>query len=132
MLFANKAEGRAGEACVYEAMARGLGDPVQLSAEHGEGMGDLFEALLPHLDGKAIEAEDDDPENPDAPLKLAIVGRPNAGKSTLINRMLDEDRLITGPEAGITRDSIAIDSSDKRRVGKEWVSTGRSWWAPCH
>src|SRR3546814_7329084 len=72
-------------------------------------LGDLFEALLPHLDGKAIEAEDDDPENPDAPLKLAIVGRPNAGKSTLINRMLDEDRLITGPEAGITRDSIAID-----------------------
>src|SRR3546814_5710649 len=72
-------------------------------------MCDLFEALLPQLDGKACEAEDDDPENPDAPLKLAIVGRPNAGKSTLINRMLDEDRLITGPEAGITRDSIAID-----------------------
>ncbi|RIA47138.1 GTP-binding protein [Hephaestia caeni] len=109
VLVANKAEGRAGEAGVYEAMALGLGDPVQLSAEHGEGMGDLFEALLPHLDGKAIEAEDDDPESPDAPLKLAIVGRPNAGKSTLINRMLGEDRLITGPEAGITRDSIAID-----------------------
>src|SRR3546814_4220874 len=72
-------------------------------------MGDLYVARLPHLDSNAIEAEDDDPENPDAPLKLAIVGRPNAGKSTLINRMLDEDRLITGPEAGITRDSIAID-----------------------
>src|SRR3546814_7144998 len=63
VLVANKAEGRAGEAGVYEAMALGLGDPVQLSAEHGEGMGDLFAALLPHLDGKAIEAEDDDPEN---------------------------------------------------------------------
>src|SRR3546814_6354002 len=100
VLVANKAEGRAGEAGVYEAMALGLGDPVQLSAEHGEGMGDLFEALLPHLDGKAIEAEDDDPENPDAPLKLAIVVRPNAGKSTLINRKLEEDRLITGTEAG--------------------------------
>src|SRR3546814_17934084 len=67
VLVANKAEGRAGEAGVYEAMALGLGDPVQLSAEHGEGMGDLFEELLPHLDGKAIEAEDDDPENPAAP-----------------------------------------------------------------
>src|SRR3546814_12767528 len=75
MLVANKAEGRAGEDGVYEAMALGLGDPVQLSAEHGEGMGDLFEVLLPHLDGKAIEAEADDQENPDAPIKLAQIGR---------------------------------------------------------
>ncbi len=109
VLVANKAEGRAGEAGVYEAMALGLGDPVQLSAEHGEGVADLFEALRPHLEGKAQEAAEPDEESPDAPLKLAIVGRPNAGKSTLINRMLGEDRLITGPEAGITRDSIAID-----------------------
>ena len=108
VLAANKAEGRAGEQGVLEALTLGFGDAVQLSAEHGEGVGDLFEALLPHLEGKeAVEVEED--ESLDAPLKLAIVGRPNAGKSTLINRMLGQDRLITGPEAGITRDSIAID-----------------------
>ena len=110
VLAANKAEGRAAEAGVLEALTLGFGDPVQLSAEHGEGMADLFEALLPHLEREAddgpIDAAEDDPAGP---LKLAIVGRPNAGKSTLVNRMLGEDRLITGPEAGITRDSIAID-----------------------
>ncbi|OWK27930.1 ribosome biogenesis GTPase Der [Sphingomonas dokdonensis] len=110
VLVANKAEGRAGEQGILEALALGFGDPVQLSAEHGEGMGDLFEALLPHLErdeDEDLSAEDE--EDPAAPLKLAIVGRPNAGKSTLVNRMLGEDRMITGPEAGITRDSIAID-----------------------
>ncbi|WP_066780925.1 ribosome biogenesis GTPase Der, partial [Sphingomonas sp. CCH5-D11] len=110
VLVANKAEGRAGEQGILEAMALGFGDPVQLSAEHGEGMGDLFEALLPYLereDEGALDAGDED--DLAAPLKLAIVGRPNAGKSTLVNRMLGEDRMITGPEAGITRDSIAID-----------------------
>ncbi len=109
VLVANKAEGRAGEQGILESLALGFGDPVQLSAEHGEGVADLFEALLPHLE-KA--AEEDDPfadESGDAPLKLAIVGRPNAGKSTLVNKILGEDRMITGPEAGITRDSIAID-----------------------
>lgn len=111
VLVANKAEGRAGEQGIIEALALGFGDPVQLSAEHGEGVGDLFEALLPHLDRAAPEEveSDFDDEDPGAPLKLAIVGRPNAGKSTLVNRMLGEDRMITGPEAGITRDSIAID-----------------------
>ena len=109
VLVANKAEGRAGEAGVLDSLALGFGDPVQLSAEHGEGMGDLFEALFPHLDGKAAPEQPVDVEDPAAPLKLAIVGRPNAGKSTLVNRILGEDRMITGPEAGITRDSIAID-----------------------
>ena len=107
VLAVNKAEGRAGEQGALEALSLGFGDAVQLSAEHGEGVGDLFEALLPLLEGKDAAPADDD--RPDAPLKLAIVGRPNAGKSTLVNRLLGEDRLITGPEAGITRDSIAIE-----------------------
>ncbi|AHE56970.1 ribosome biogenesis GTPase Der [Sphingomonas sanxanigenens] len=113
VLVANKAEGRAAEAGLIEAYELGFGEPVQMSAEHGEGLADLFQELLPHLerdeDDFALDEEDQDEDSPDAPLKLAIVGRPNAGKSTLINRMLGEDRLITGPEAGITRDSIAID-----------------------
>ncbi|MEZ5735228.1 MAG: ribosome biogenesis GTPase Der [Novosphingobium sp.] len=110
VLVGNKAEGRAGEAGLLEAYALGLGEPVALSAEHGEGIGDLFEALLPHLEDKQpFENEEADGEDLSGPLKLAIVGRPNAGKSTLINRMLGEDRLLTGPEAGITRDSIAVD-----------------------
>ncbi|MBW6526072.1 ribosome biogenesis GTPase Der [Sphingomonas sp. RHCKR7] len=109
VLVGNKAEGRAAEAGLIEALSLGFGDPVGFSAEHGEGVADLFEALLPHLEPLGLEADDDDGESPDAPLKLAIVGRPNAGKSTLVNRILGEDRMITGPEAGITRDSIAID-----------------------
>lgn len=106
VLLANKAEGRAAEPGILEAMALGLGDPVPFSAEHGEGIADLFEALLPHIDREDEEAEEADAEGP---LKLAVVGRPNAGKSTLINRLIGQDRLITGPEAGITRDSIAIE-----------------------
>ena len=110
VLMANKAEGRAGESGILEAMALGLGDPIPFSAEHGEGVADLFEALLPHVErDEADTDEEGDPESPDAPLKLAIVGRPNAGKSTLVNKLLGEDRMITGPEAGITRDSISID-----------------------
>ncbi len=108
ILAANKAEGRAGESGILEAYSLGLGEPVPISAEHGEGVGDLFEHLRPIVErepGEQEEAEED------GPLKLAIVGRPNAGKSTLINRILDQERLITGPEAGITRDSIAIDWS---------------------
>ena len=109
IVAANKAEGTAGEAGRIEAYALGFGEPFALSAEHGEGLVDLFEALRPHVEREdgADEPADDDGEG--GPLKLAIVGRPNAGKSTLVNRMLGEERMITGPEAGITRDSITLD-----------------------
>ena len=106
ILAANKAEGRAGEAGIMEAYSLGLGEPIAMSAEHGEGVVDLFEHIRPYVER---EGTDEDEEEGDATLKLAIVGRPNAGKSTLINRILQQERLITGPEAGITRDSIAID-----------------------
>ena len=115
VLLANKAEGRAAESGLLEAYALGLGEPIAVSAEHGQGMGDLFEALLPLIEDKQPEPEDELAEGEEEEfdnrsiLKLAIVGRPNAGKSTLINRLLGEDRLLTGPEAGITRDSIAVD-----------------------
>ena len=105
ILVANKAEG-SGISGAYEAFSLGLGDPVPFSAEHGEGMGELLDALeaaLPEME----ESEEDDPEG--RALRVAIVGRPNAGKSTLINRMIGEDRLLVGPEAGITRDSISLD-----------------------
>ena len=108
VVVGNKAESRAGEAGLLDAFRLGLGDPIGISAEHGEGVADLFEVLLP-----LIERDGDDEEEQefgeDAPLKIAIVGRPNAGKSTLVNRMLGEERMITGPEAGITRDSISLD-----------------------
>ena len=107
----NKCEGRTGQDNLMEAFELGLGDPVPFSAEHNEGMADLFDALegLLPAPGEAEAAVPEDEEfQPDAPLKLAIVGRPNAGKSTLINRLLGENRLLTGPEAGITRDSINV------------------------
>jgi GTPase len=107
LLVINKAEGKHAEDTLLEAYALGFGEGVAISAEHGEGMADLFQGLLPHVDG--AEAEVFDVEAPDAPLQLAIVGRPNAGKSTLVNKLLGENRLVTGPEAGITRDSISID-----------------------
>ena len=109
ILIANKAEGGAGMSGAYEAFSLGLGDPIPFSAEHGEGIGELHDALIENLPKPDDEDEeyDDDPAN--RSLKVAIVGRPNAGKSTLINRMLGEDRLLVGPEAGITRDSISLD-----------------------
>ncbi|HET9811507.1 MAG TPA: ribosome biogenesis GTPase Der [Sphingomicrobium sp.] len=107
VLVANKAEARSAEAGILDSYRLGLGDPVGLSAEHGEGVADLFEALRPLVEREAGEEALE--EEGGGPLKLAIVGRPNAGKSTLVNRMLGEERLITGPEAGITRDSISLD-----------------------
>jgi GTP-binding protein len=125
IVIANKAEGRAGESGAYDAFSLGLGDPVALSAEHGDGFAELYASLLEALpEATALIEEDDEksPENlvlgddedgseldPTKPLRIAIVGRPNAGKSTLINRILGEERLLVGPEAGITRDSIGVD-----------------------
>ncbi len=114
IVVANKSEGKAAEAGALEAYALGLGDPVAISAEHNEGFADLYQALrgaLPEqtaapadqdADGSALDSET-------APFRVAVIGRPNTGKSTLVNRLLGEDRLLTGPEAGITRDAIAVD-----------------------
>ena len=107
VVVANKAEGRAAEAGILDSYRLGLGDPIAISAEHGEGVADLFEAIRPHVEHEHFEADEDELDA-DHPLKLAIVGRPNAGKSTLVNTMIGEDRMITGPEAGITRDSISL------------------------
>ena len=109
IVAANKAEGTAGEAGRIEAYALGFGEPFALSAEHGEGLVDLFEGLRPHIEREEGYVEEAAEPEEGGPLKLAIVGRPNAGKSTLVNMMLGEERMITGPEAGITRDSISLD-----------------------
>jgi GTP-binding protein len=105
VLAANKAEGKAGEAGALDAYSLGFGEPLQISGEHGEGMAELYAALLELEEQFDREAE----EKGDKPIMLAIVGRPNAGKSTLVNRLIGEDRLLTGPEAGITRDAISVD-----------------------
>jgi GTPase len=127
VLVANKCEGKAGEPGLYESYGLGLGDPIPFSAEHGEGMADLYQALLPfeeqaNADEAAYPAEDInfDPDTDDdefvGTIQMAIVGRPNVGKSTLVNKIVGEDRMLTGPEAGITRDSIAV----------EWEQNGRN------
>ncbi len=109
VLIANKCEGKAGESGRFEAYALGLGEPIPLSAEHNEGMADLYDALIAALPEKTAEQRARVAHTGPQPIRVAIVGRPNAGKSTLINRLIGEDRLLTGPEAGITRDSIAVD-----------------------
>lgn len=130
ILGANKSEGRAGEGGFLEAYSLGLGEPLRISAEHGEGMDELYHVLLPiseQFEERAAQdapevdvdieewdefEEGDEPDVPmptwDKPLQIAVVGRPNAGKSTLINKILGEERLLTGPEAGITRDAISV------------------------
>ncbi len=124
ILACNKSEGSAGEAGLIEAWGLGLGEPLAISAEHGEGLEDLYARLLPLSEGfearAAAEAPevdvdvgDEDEDAPraitsDKPLQIAVVGRPNAGKSTLVNAVLGEERLLTGPEAGITRDAISV------------------------
>jgi GTP-binding protein len=111
VLVANKMEGTAGEDGRLEAYALGFGEPVPVSAEHNEGMSDLYDALRAALPEATAEPEEDDAEGPSEahPIRVAIVGRPNVGKSTLINRLIGQERLLTGPEAGLTRDAIAVD-----------------------
>jgi GTP-binding protein len=122
ILLVNKSEGKGTEATAYDAFRLGLGDPLAISAEHGQGLAELYRALVPFAPPLEDEEEpfpdevpaelaegEEAPAGPPRPLQLAIIGRPNTGKSTLINRLIGEDRLLTGPEAGITRDSIPVD-----------------------
>ncbi|HSM20504.1 MAG TPA: ribosome biogenesis GTPase Der [Hyphomicrobiales bacterium] len=122
IVCANKAEGRAGEAGLYEAFELGLGEPVAISAAHGDGMDGLYEALKARLPAPGEELVADEAE--DRPMRLAIIGRPNVGKSTLINALVGEERMLTGPEAGITRDAISIDWSWRDRPIKLWDTAG--------
>ena len=120
LLVANKAEGRTATSSILDAYSLGLGDPVGVSAEHGEGVADLMSEIADRLP-VVVEAAEEGHEN--RPLKLAIVGRPNAGKSTLLNRLLGEERMITGPEPGLTRDAIAVVLSDDQGRAVEIVDT---------
>jgi GTPase len=131
LLLANKSEGKHGEAGAMEAYALGLGDPIQVSAEHGEGLSELYDALR-ELMPKPVE-DDEETSGDDGvteedftkrPIRVAIVGRPNAGKSTLINHLLGEERLLTSPEAGTTRDSIAVEIDWKGRGFRVFDTAG--------
>jgi GTP-binding protein len=144
-LLANKCEGRQSESGIADAYRLGLGQPVPISAEHGLGMTDLYDVIDEQmvrwnetqavLDGKTPDDEvpaeedenvdgDEDEDDESRPLQLAIVGRPNVGKSTLINRLIGEDRMLTGPEAGITRDSIGVEWSYQGRPIKLFDTAG--------
>jgi GTPase len=116
LLIANKDEGGAGQAGALESYSLGLGEPILLSAEHGEGLGDLYDALRATLPSPTLPAEDATshgaPSGEDTErraIRVAVVGRPNVGKSTLVNRLVGQERLLTGPEPGLTRDAIAVD-----------------------
>ena len=139
IVIANKAEGKAGRDGAYEAFGLGLGDPIIFSAEHGEGLSELYDALVEVLpadarldpdeedEGEPLvlgEEEDGSELDPEKPLRIAVLGRPNAGKSTLLNHILGEDRLLTGPEPGITRDSIAIETEWRGRRLKLFDTAG--------
>ncbi len=120
VLVANKAESRAGEAGAIEAFGLGLGQPIAISAEHGIGLGDLADALAEHTP-IADEPADDEPGKS---VKVAIIGQPNAGKSTLVNALIGEERMLTGPEAGITRDAIAVDWTWRQHVFRLYDTAG--------
>jgi len=141
LLLANKCEGKKGIQGIAEAWGLGFGEPFPLSSEHGLGLDSLYEALLPFYKGPLTEEEEGEDET--APLQLAIVGRPNVGKSTLLNQLIGHERVLTGPEAGVTRDSIAIeweykdqpirlvDTAGLRKRAKvteklEWLATSES------
>jgi len=128
LLLANKSEGKHGDAGAMEAYALGLGDPIQISAEHGEGMGELYDALrtlMPEVPEEEEAAGDESEEDSATrPIRVAIVGRPNAGKSTLINYLVGEERLLTSPEAGTTRDSIAVEIHWKGRDFRVFDTAG--------
>src|SRR5580704_16978141 len=124
LLLANKSEGKQGDAGAMEAYALGLGEPIQVSAEHGEGLGELYQALRALLPARPEEDADEGEEGGKRPIRVAIVGRPNAGKSTLINHLLGEERLLTSAEAGTTRDSIAVEINWQGREFRVFDTAG--------
>jgi GTP-binding protein len=124
VLVANKSEGTAGEPGRLDAYALGLGEPVAISAEHNEGLSDLYDALRAALPEPTAQQVAESQPDEARPIRVAIVGRPNAGKSTLINRLIGEERLLTGPEAGITRDAIAVEYSWQDRKFRLYDTAG--------